>query len=372
MALKQITKYSWSSDYALYNTKINNGLWSESVEVDSETGEEKTYYTMCTYKVISREGNTITYAGLKCNDLAQYLVEKLNTGSYSLDDLTTSTCAAFGCITSDEIAECRVAIEDFLSSDEAGTLIVKNYVTVEYAESLALAAGKIIEESENQLIADGDSLSAGLSYDDFGLMATSADDGDGLMARASVMSLSATDDSNSTDDTTTGDTEAGDLEVEVDYDSLINGTSKDPVSDILNLKIRRYSGEDWAGEKEYINYQYKFSLTIGMGAFNPIKGIVAKTGSDGSVYTPKISTANKNSESLWGYALGNDYGLWSIKQFTLKAHNRDTLYDLMVETFVEELDSGEVSLDELLAEATKTYNLIVVWGKVKKALLIDA
>lgn len=364
MANKLITKYTWSDDWRLYNTKFNNGEWTEEdIIVDEETGEVETYYTIATYHILetTKTGNTTTttYAGIRVNYVGKFLIELLaNSEPLSFDDIVAAACAHFGYVTSSEIIEVQTVVDDFINSSVEGVLITKEYVTVAYVEALTEIANETISKSEDTLVEDDSSIPMTMSLDD-------SDFG--------IMTMSAETESIETGDVTTGDSETGaESETEVDYDALINGTSKDPVGDILRLKKHKINSADWQGEKEYINYQYEFRLTITTSEPTSVYGATMTDSETSEEFTPKFVYPLTNSDSMWGYCVGNTEGCETFRMFGgAKNYNRDTLYEHCCEYYAEQLESGDTTLEEILNMCTALYNVLVVTFKLKKALLVE-
>lgn len=364
MANKLITKYTWSDDWRLYNTKFNNGEWTEEdAIVDEETGEVETYYTIATYHILetTKTGNTITttYAGIRVNYVSKFLIELLaNSEPLSFDDIVAATCAHFGYVTSSEIIEVQTVVDDFINSGVEGVLVTKEYVTVAYVEALTEIANETISKSEDTLVGDDSSIPMTMSLDD-------SDFG--------VMTMSAEAESTETGDATTGDSETGaESGTGVDYDALINGTSEDPVGDILRLEKHRISSADWQSEKEYINYQYEFRLVITMDEPTPVHGATMTDDETSEEFTPKFVYPATNSDPMWGYCVGTTGGCEIFRMFSgTKNYNRDTLYEHCCEYYAEQLESGDTTLEEILDTCTALYNVLVVAFKLKKALLVE-
>lgn len=360
MANKLITKYTWSNDWRLYNTKFNNGAWSEeNIIIDEETGEEETYYTIATYHVLDTVVNgkttTTTYAGIRVNHVGKFLIELLaNSEPLSFDDIVASMCAHYGHITNAEIVEIQTVVNDFLNDCIEDVLVIKEYVTVAYVEALAAIA-------EDEIPNESDLVSDNLSPMMFAMDLDNSE--------YDVMSMS-TEDETETPETETP--EISDEDTEVDYGALINGTSKDPVNDILNLKKHKICSKDWRGEKEYINYQYEFRLVI--TASNPtlVHGTSMTDPDTNEEFVPSFVYPTTNADSMWGYVVGNLEGCDTFKMFAGdKNYNRDTLYEHCCEYYADQLESGETTLEELLDMCTTLYNTLVVTFKLKKALLVE-
>lgn len=361
MANKLITKYTWSDDWRLYNTKFNNGEWSEETKVvNEETGEEETYYTIATYHILDTvvDGKTITttYAGIRVNYAGKFLIELLvNSEPLSFDDIVASMCAHFGYVTNTEIVEIQTVVDEFLNDCLEDMLVTKEYVTVAYVESLeAIAEDELVSEST-------------LSSDAVSPMMFSMDMDD---SSYDVMTMSTEYNTSDTPEVELPETGADDTGV--DYDALINGTSKDPVNDIINLKKHKICSKDWQGEKEYINYQYEFKFTFTASDPTYVNDTIMTSSISGEEFTPMFIYPMTNSDSMWGYIKGNLCACEIFKMFTgNKYYNRDTLYEHCCEYYAEQIESGETNLEEILDMCTMIYNTLVVTFKLKKALLVS-
>lgn len=335
MTSTKIIKYMWNSDYALYNTLINNGEWSESTAISPETNEEEIYYTICTYKYEIDNNGSKQYLGLKCNDVAKYIIELIVQCPSTIDELTARLAAQYCAVTDEEISECKSTVQELLDLlYDYEFVLIKEYVN--YNQYLLNSEETASPDTVNET----------------------------PIALASTFSLrSATRLSTFTADNNSSDT-GGNSESTNEYADIINS--------ILNGDATVVHSSDWEGERPYIDYSVKFRLISNLMDLHKIKGITKISSEDNTEFTAYALVPKFNNDSgVLGW--GNYEAAWLVSQFHKNfIVNRELLYDLAVEHWQMEIEVGDITLSEILDSCTTIYNTLVVASRFKKALIVPS